>query len=93
MGKIEGKQLSLNLDWGVTREQACIMCHLSSECEDCCLRCNHKNGCAGQLCSQPSRDHEGQRWNTWMYLVRTSLPELKRFIPKKYHKYLKETRQ
>lgn len=83
------RQLSFIFDYGVTREQACIMCHLSSECEGCCLKCTKDNGCHGQLCSQPYRDHEGQRWNTWIYLVRTSLPELKRFVPKKYHKYLK----
>ena len=63
------RQLSFIFDYGVTREQACIMCHLSSECEGCCLKCTKDNGCHGQLCSQPYRDHEGQRWNAWIYLA------------------------
>ena len=25
-------QLSLNLDYGISKEQVCILCHLSSEC-------------------------------------------------------------
>lgn len=77
-------QLSFNWEFGVTAEQACIMCHLSSECAGCCNTCKRANGCQGQTCSQPFRHQEGQRWDAWMHLVRTSLPELKRFVPKKY---------
>ena len=87
------KQLSLDMDYGISKEQACILCHLSSECAGCCVKCKaeNKNGtCYGQNCSIPSREHEGQRWDTWMYLVSTSLPELKRFIPVKYRKHLKK---
>ncbi len=76
------RQLELGLVYGVTREMACIMCHLSSECEGCCLKCDKP--CGGQTCSQPTRDHEYNRFMTWMYLVNTSLTELKRFVPKKY---------
>ncbi len=78
-------QLSFNFSFGVTREQACVMCHLSSECEGCCLKCK-KGNCAGQVCSQSTRDHDGQRFLTWIYLVKTTLPELRRFVPKKYLK-------
>lgn len=28
-----------NFEYGATREQACIMCHLSAECGGCCVRC------------------------------------------------------
>lgn len=85
-------QLSLNLDYGISKEQACILCHLSSECEGYCVKCkaeNKNDGCSGQACSQPFREKEGNRWDTWMHLVSTSLPELKRFIPVKYRKHLK----
>ena len=85
-------QLSLILDYGISKEQACIHCHISSECAGCCVKCKAENKsgtCQGQNCSIPSRDHDGQRWDTWMYLVSTSLPELKRFIPVKYRKHLK----
>lgn len=85
-----------NFEYGVTREQACIMCHLSSECDGCCLKCKAegKNGsCYGQSCSQPGRDHMGQRWETWIYIVATMLPRLRRFVPRKYWKYLKRIRQ
>jgi hypothetical protein len=87
------RQLSLNLEYGISREQACILCHLSSECDGCCVKCKaeNKNGsCYGQTCSQPSRVHEGSRWDTWMYLVSTSLSNLKRFIPAKYRKHMKK---
>lgn len=87
-----GKQLSLLMDYGISKEQACILCHLSSNCSGCCVKCKaeNKNGsCYGQTCSQPFREHEGNRWDTWMYLVSTSCPELKRFVPEKYRKYLK----
>ncbi len=83
-------QQELRMDYGITREQACILCHLSSECSECCLKCTKSNGCQGQNCSQPFRDHEGQRWDTWMYLVATALPELKRFVPIKFSKHLKK---
>jgi len=76
----------LNFEYGVTREQACIMCHLSSECIGCCVRCKAegKNGsCYGQTCSLPTRDHEGRRWEVWIYLVATALPQLKRFFTEK----------
>lgn len=87
------KQLSLDMDYGISKEQACILCHLSSECAGCCVKCKAENkneNCYGQNCSLPTREHEGQRWDTWMYLVSTSLPELKRFIPVKYRKHLKK---
>ena len=70
-------QLSLNLDYGISKEQACILCHLSSECEGCCVKCKAEN------------KNDGNRWDTWMHLVSTSIPELKRFIPVKYRKHLK----
>ena len=69
-------QLSLNLDYGISKEQACILCHLSSECEGCCVKCkaeNKNDGCSGQACSQPFREKEGNRWDTWMHLVSTSV--------------------
>ena len=83
-------QLSLNLEYGITKEQACILCHLSSGCPRCCLRCNGENSCNGQLCSQPARDYEGQRWDTWMHLLRHyDNSELVKVIPanlrKKYN--------
>lgn len=79
------KELELDFVYGVTREMSCVMCHLSSECEGCCVTC--KNPCGGcQRCSQPDRDHEYSRFTTWMHLVKTSLPELRKFVPMKYLK-------
>ncbi len=88
-------QLTFNMEYGITKEQACILCHLSSECHGCCVKCkaeDKNNTCQGQNCSQPFRDREGQRWDAWMNIVSTALPELKRFIPIKYRKHLKKTR-
>lgn len=87
------KQLSLNMQYGISKEQACILCHLSSECAGCCIKCKaegRNNSCSGQDCSLPYREFEGQRWDTWMNLVANNLPELKRFIPVKYRKHLKK---
>ncbi len=77
----------LEFDFGVTEEQACIMCHLSSECEGCCARC--KGECA-QKCSLPFIATEKSRWDTWMHLVANNLPELKKFIPTEWRKELKK---
>ncbi len=30
---MKATQLSLDMDYGISKEQACILCHLSSECE------------------------------------------------------------
>lgn len=90
------KQLELNLDYGISKEQACILCHLSSGCEGYCMKCKAegKNGtCCGQNCSIPSKGHYGKRWDAWMYLVSASLPELKRFVPLKYRKHLNKKRE
>lgn len=86
-------QLKFDFEYGISREQACILCHLSSECAGCCVDCTAEgmnDGCNGrQECTLPSRGHNGQRWETWMYLVAHSLPKLRRFVPKKYRKCLK----
>ncbi len=77
------KQLSFIFDYGINHEQACILCHLSAECDRCCIKCfaEGKNGtCNGQLCSQPMRANEGQRWDAWMNILENMLPELARFI-------------
>lgn len=87
------KQLEIDFGtYGVTREQACIMCHLSSECDKCCVKCiaaGDNGSCGGQVCSLPTRDNEGQRWEAWIHLVKTTLPELRKFIPQKYKKLVK----
>ena len=75
------QQLSLTLDYGISREQACILCHLASGCGSCCARCDHKNGCHGQTCSQPTRNNEGQRWDSWMHLVE-NFPHIKEYAVK-----------
>ena len=86
---MEPHQLSLNFEYGINREQACILCHLSAECDRCCVKCfaEGKNGsCNGQDCSQPMRDNEGQRWNAWMNILENMLPELAKFVSPKLRK-------
>jgi len=72
-------------EYGVTREQACIMCHLSGESDKCALRYPNENL---QVCSQPFREHESQRWDAWMYLIGKGQPleSLRRFIPRELRK-------
>lgn len=89
MSYMSGRQLEF--DFGVTPEQACIMCHLCTDCPNCCAKCTTrgKNGtCVGQSCSRPFVALDGQRWRTWLYMVANVEPHLKRYIPKKYHKEL-----
>lgn len=81
------KQLSLN--FGVTPEQSCIMCHLASECSGCCNKCIAEGRpCSNsmQSCSRPNAAFEQNRWDNWLYLVATALPELKKFIRKNIKK-------
>jgi len=76
------------IDFGITPEQSCILCHICSECPDCCLKCDHENGCQGQSCSQPYRENDTCRWMSWMYDIlkkrRGGLSRLRKFIPQKY---------
>lgn len=77
----------LRIDFGITPEQACTLCHLSANCGGCCKFCQSKGGIcnnSAQECSQVNLESQGLRWNTWMYLVRTKLTELRRFIPRRY---------
>lgn len=79
--------IQLHFDFGVTQEQACIMCHLSANCEMCCVKCQAQGkecSNAMQACSQVDLDKQGARWDTWMYNVAVHFPELKKYIPKKY---------
>nr|DAI98715.1 MAG TPA: hypothetical protein [Caudoviricetes sp.] len=74
-------QTTLNFEYGISREQACILCHLSAECSGCCKVCKDRR-CQGQTCSQPFREHEGQRWDSWMHILRnTKLKRLVKYIP------------
>ena len=75
---------TFNFQYGISAEQACVLCHLSAECEGCCLRCKNDKGCYGQTCSQPDRDTQGARWDAWMYMVATYRPDLRRYIPRKW---------
>ena len=91
------RQLSLNLNFGINNEQACMLCHFSSECSGCCIKCK-KDGCQGQNCSRPYKDIEGKRWEGWLYLIKTykDMRRLLNYVTKeqikKYHidKYLRE---
>lgn len=74
-------QTSLTFNYGISREQACILCHLSSECSGCCAKCEHPGSCGIQSCSQPKRDHEGLRWDTWMHIIRNQ-PHVKEYAVK-----------
>lgn len=77
-----GRQTSLSFNYGISREQACILCHLSAECSGCCSKCDRPNGCQGQICSHPSRNVDGQRWDAWMHLLASSeMSRLVKYIP------------
>lgn len=90
-GKAEQLKMEeqLSFDFAVTPEMSCIMCHLSSECHGCCRKCTTKCSNTAQNCSLPRAQYDLHRWRTWIALVRDTLPELKQFVPKKYHKSLK----
>ena len=82
-------QQRLNFQYGITREQACIICHLAAECHGCCVKCKAegRNGtCYGQTCFQSTRHQDGQRFETWLHIATTLRPELQEYIP---HKFLK----
>lgn len=89
------KQLELGFNYGVTREQACIMCRLGSECGGCCERCRaegRNDACYGQACSLPTRHLDGRRWEAWLSIAANSRPCLRKYLPRKYWKCLKKKR-
>lgn len=76
-------------NYGISAEQSCILCHLSSECGGCCASCHERCSNSSQLCSRPMRDVEGSRWNSWMYLIKNyeHIKELaKKVIPAEMRK-------
>ena len=84
-----GTQLAF--DFGITPEQACILCHLSANCNKCCKQCESKGTqCDNSMqeCSQTDLEDQGARWETWLHLVAVHYHELKKYIPKKYHREL-----
>ena len=86
-----GRSKQLSLPLGVTPEQACIMCHLSAECGGCCRECaacGKSCSNSAQLCSQEGLESQGPRWESWIALVRTTLPALRKWVPRKYWKEL-----
>ena len=50
-------------------EQICMLCHLSSECDNCCRRCSEECN-AGQACMLPDPEGQSERLDTWRYLVK-----------------------
>ena len=85
--------LQKSFDFAVTAEMACVMCHFSSECGGCCNKCRAAGTECGsqQLCSQPSRRYDADRWASWIAIVRSNpaFNNLKRYIPKEWRKSLK----
>lgn len=61
----------LSFDFGVTAEESCMMCHLSSECSGCCKVCKSDGNCRVQRCGQAMRECDSNRLSTWLCLVNT----------------------
>jgi hypothetical protein len=72
----------LEIPLPVTKEEQCMMCHFSSECEDCCRAC--KKSCnTGQICGINDDPVESiPRLQAWRSIVREcpAFDNLKRFI-------------
>jgi hypothetical protein len=70
------EQLELNLI--PTKEQICLMCHLSSECLECCKKC--KKNCSGQVCGlKCNPENEIGRWQAWRHIIREH-PRYKKIV-------------
>ncbi len=66
----------------VTKEEQCMMCHFSSECEGCCKICQ-KDCNVRQVCSLPDDPIDSiPRLQAWRSIVKDcpGFNELKRFI-------------
>lgn len=87
-----GRQLEFGYEYGVTKEQACILCHIAADCEGCCSKCEHRrNGaCAGTTCVQLTREEDGGRWETEMRRVNGAFKSLRRHVPEKWLKEWKK---
>lgn len=58
----------LDLKIEPTIEQLCLMCHLSSECGDCCKKCN--NPCnSGQICQIGTKEN-ADRWSAYINIIK-----------------------
>jgi hypothetical protein len=81
---ITNKQMSYQpeIPFPVTKEEQCMMCHFSTECEGCCQAC--KESCnTKQICSLPDDPVESiPRLQAWRHIVRDcpAFDNIKRFI-------------
>ena len=86
---------SLDLQFEVTAEQVCLMCHFASECPKCCKKCREsgENGtCYGQICGFEDKDWKltDDRWRSWMHLLAytPSLARERALLPERYRRQL-----
>lgn len=82
----------MEFDFGITEEQACILCHLCNDCPGCCIKCRaqgRSGTCIGQACSRPGIADDRNRWDKWMDIVATSQTGLAKYIPDIYKGELK----
>lgn len=64
------KQLKIDFNIIPTKEQVCIMCHLSSECHKCCNKCEGCN--ARQICMiNKSYEDQTERLSSWIHIIET----------------------
>jgi len=76
------KQLEINFKILPTPTQICMMCHFSSECENCCKNCKEKCN-AGQICGlSEDRENHVDRLETWLGIIKhiPHFKHLKKFI-------------
>lgn len=63
-----GKNMQLEIIFPVTKTDICTMCHWSSECDDCCLKCKDKCN-SGQVCAlNDDLENLHARWEAWKYI-------------------------
>lgn len=55
----------LEIIFPVTKKDICTMCHWSSGCEDCCLKCKDKCNSAQACALNDEFENLQSRWEAW----------------------------
>lgn len=74
------KLTTIDFNRDPTNKEICMMCHFSSECDNCCKICKEKCN-TGQVC-QIGIKGQANRLNAWMDIVlhNENFDRLKKFI-------------
>lgn len=77
------EQLTLDLRIIPTQSQICMMCHFSTECENCCNKCSSRCNASQQCGHKEVFGDQAERLSAWLRIIQIpTFRHLKKFVIK-----------